>query len=397
MFCDADLMNKTLIIFFAFICLTFNSFASQLVIALDADFSGGAKNGGIAIQRGVELAIDDVNQKGGVLGKQLTLVTSNHRGNPARGVANVKKHLEDERVIAIVGGVHTPVVMAQLPTVNQSGLPFLIPWAAGTKIVENGLETNNVFRVSLRDSDAAVTILDFARQNGYKNVSLVLERTGWGRSNETSMKRYANQVGIIVDEVVWFNWRQKSFTSLLEQIQVKQDKALILVANAPEGADFLLALQDTPKKSSLPVLSHWGIAAGDFVSMVGLEKLNNMSLAVLQSFHFSNTKMQENAQNLLSKYSEKYEVEADETNIKAAVGLAQGYDIVQLLAKSIKQARSVEASAIITELEKIENYEGIVKYYKQPFSASKRDALLADDYLMTRFNKQGYLVPASND
>jgi branched-chain amino acid transport system substrate-binding protein len=390
-------MNKSLIIFFALSFFAFKSLASQLVIALDADFSGGAKNGGIAIKRGVELAIDDINQKGGVLGKQLTLITSNHRGNPARGVANVKKHLTDERVIAIIGGVHTPVVMAQLPTVNQAGLPFLIPWAAGTNIVENGLETNNVFRVSLRDSEAAITILDFVKQNGYKNISLVLERTGWGRSNETSMKRYANQVGITVDEVVWFNWRQKSFTSLIEQIQVKQDKALILVANAPEGADFLLALQDTPKKSSLPVLSHWGITAGDFVSMVGLEKLNTMSLAVLQSFHFSSTNMQENAQMLLSKYNEKYQAETDEIKINAAVGLAQGYDIIQLLAKSIEQGNSAQANVIITELEKIESYKGIIKHYKQPFSSIKRDALFADDYLMTRFNQQGYLVPASND
>jgi branched-chain amino acid transport system substrate-binding protein len=390
-------MNRVKVIFFAFTCFTFNSYASQLVIALDADFSGGAKSGGIAIKRGVELAIDDINEKGGLLGKQLLLVTSNHRGNPARGVSNVNKHLEDERVIAIIGGVHTPVVMAQLPTVNQAGLPFLIPWAAGTKIVENEFEKNNVFRVSLRDSEAAITILDFAKKNGYKNVSLVLERTGWGRSNETSITRYANKVGITVDEVVWFNWRQKSFTSLIEQIQLKQDKALILVSNAPEGAEFLLALQNTPEKSSLPVLSHWGITAGDFVSMVGLDKLNNMSLAVLQSFHFLNTKMQKNAQILLSKYSQKYEITADATNISAAVGLAQGYDIVQLLAKSIQQAKSVDANVIISQLEEIESYKGVIKHYKQPFSANKRDALLANDYLMTRFNEQGYLVPATND
>ncbi|GBL03370.1 ABC transporter substrate-binding protein [Glaciecola sp. KUL10] len=390
-------MNAKILALLFLFCSVISVHASQLTIVLDADFSGGAKNGGIAIKRGVELAVVDINENGGLLGKQLQLVVTDHRGNPARGVANLKKQLKDESVIAVIGGVHTPVVLAQLPLVKQTGLPFLIPWAAGTTIVENGFENNNVFRVSLRDSDAAITMLNHAKNQGYKNVSLILERTGWGRSNEVSMKRYASSLGISVDEVLWFNWRQSTYESLIEQIEMKPQKALILVANAPEGAEFLLSLLNNNEKRVMPVLSHWGITAGDFVSLVGLEKLGQMQLSILQSFHFAKTDMQDNAQTLLSKYRAKYDTQANESNITAAVGVAQGYDIVQLLAESIRNTKSYMAPLILDGLENLESYQGVVKHYQRPFSAGKHDALLADDYLMTRFNEDGHLVPVSNE
>lgn len=390
-------MSKKLICLLAICACIFKTQATELIIVLDADFSGGAKNGGIAIKRGVELAIDDINKQGGLLGQKLKLVTSNHRGNPARGVGNVKKHMKDEAVIAVIGGVHTPVVLAQLPFLHEMGVPFLIPWAAGTTIVDNGFTANNVFRVSLRDSEAAITILDHASRQGITNISLMLERTGWGRSNENSMSSYAATLGISIDEVLWFNWRQKSFEPLIKQIEMKPNKAIVLVANAPEGAHFVSTLHKDAYKRSLPVLSHWGISAGDFVSMVGTETLSEVSLAVLQSFHFSKTSMRSAATSLLDDYAKKYNEEVTENTISAAVGVAQGFDIVHLLAKAVSNVQSVKYPAIIRGLEQIESHEGVIKHYKFPFTDSKRDALMAEDYLMTQYDTEGNLVPFNND
>jgi branched-chain amino acid transport system substrate-binding protein len=71
-----------------FTTLTFAQ--TPLYIGLDADMSAVSKDGGIAIQRGAMIAIEEINHAGGVLNRPLELITKDHRGNPARGIANIK-------------------------------------------------------------------------------------------------------------------------------------------------------------------------------------------------------------------------------------------------------------------------------------------------------------------
>ena len=67
------------------------SSTEPLVIGIDADLSAVAVEGGIAITRGVELAVDEINAAGGILGRQIKVIAKDHRGNPARGVYNIEQ------------------------------------------------------------------------------------------------------------------------------------------------------------------------------------------------------------------------------------------------------------------------------------------------------------------
>ena len=82
---------------------------APLIIGLNADMSAVAAEGGVAISRGAQLAIDNINKTGGLMGRQLMLNVRDHRGNPARGLANIKQFAQQDNVLAVLGGVHTPV------------------------------------------------------------------------------------------------------------------------------------------------------------------------------------------------------------------------------------------------------------------------------------------------
>lgn len=363
-----------------------------LIIAIDADFSGGAKVGGEAILRGAELAVEELNAQGGILNTPLELVVSDHRGNPARGKANVTKHLDTPNLIAVVGGVHTPVVLAQMGVVHQSAIPFLIPWAAGTSIVDNDFTDNNVFRVSLRDAEASKTMLMHAKKRGINKLSLLLERTQWGRSNESSLTQEALNLGMQIEEVQWFNWRQPSFESNISQVSSAPNKAIVIVANVNEGADIVKAIAHSDL-SSMPIISHWGITAGDFVERVGVKALNKVNLSVLQSFHFLTQVNNRKASALISSYNQKYQVQHDEINIPAATGLAQTYDLIHLLAQAASEQNSVIGTHLSEGLRKLDIHQGAIKLYEQPFADNMQDALMAEDYLMATFNQDGCLEP----
>ncbi|MFT7410778.1 MAG: branched-chain amino acid transport system substrate-binding protein [Oleispira sp.] len=63
---------------------------TPLYIGSDVDMPASAKEGGIAIQRSAMIAIEEINNAGGLLNWPLELIIKDHRGNPAKGMANIK-------------------------------------------------------------------------------------------------------------------------------------------------------------------------------------------------------------------------------------------------------------------------------------------------------------------
>ena len=131
-------------------------------IGLVAAMSGQSAKSGEAIMRGLTLAIDEINAKGGVLGKKLELVVRDDESNPAKGVVAARELMQREKVAALFGGLDTPVSLAIVPFANQAKMPFMGVWAAGTPITRNGAAENYVFRVSAVDELVDVALVDYA-------------------------------------------------------------------------------------------------------------------------------------------------------------------------------------------------------------------------------------------
>ena len=121
-------------------------------IGLTAAVSGGSAASGEAIKRGLQIAIDEINARGGVLGgRKLELVIRDDEGNPQKGVTIARELVEREKVAAVFGGLHTTVALAQVPVWQELKVPYMGAWAAGTNITRNGQTPNYVFRVSAND------------------------------------------------------------------------------------------------------------------------------------------------------------------------------------------------------------------------------------------------------
>jgi len=378
-------MAKIIVTFF---CLLFTGAANgtSWVVGLDADLSNVAKSGGQAIQRGIELAIDDINAKGGVLGGLLVLDARDHRGNPARGIANIKSLATQKNLLAIVGGVHTPVAIAELPAIHDLPVIYLDPWAAGTPVINNGYEPNYAFRLSVRDEWAGRVILKSAKDAQCLSVTLLLERTGWGRSNENSMNTASQELDIAIDAIEWFNWNSEILPKLVQNLSLSGVKCLVLVANTPEGAEIISSVAEQPIEFRPKVFSHWGLAGGNFTSLVGLDVLKKVDLSYLQTIAFQAPKT--SIGGLLEKaYKAKY---GEVPGHNAFNGVAHAYDLVQLLVMAAEQAGSSKPSELQKALENLPEYKGVMKTYQPAFTSERHEALDESDYLMLKFNGEGY-------
>jgi branched-chain amino acid transport system substrate-binding protein len=362
----------------------------SIKIGLAAAVSGGSAASGEAIKRGIQIAMDEVNAQGGVLGgRKLELVIRDDEGNPAKGVTIARELVEREKVVTIFGGLHTTVALAQVPVWHELSTPYMGAWAAGTEIARNGKSPNFVFRVSANDDYADKFLVRYATEVLKKSKpGLLLENTAWGQSNEVGLNKWLGQKSIKPVGIEKFNWNDPDMSPQLLRLKNAGADHIIMVANAPEGAQVVKSRAKIGWE--VPMVAHWGISGGRFAELTG--DLSD-GVAFLQTYSFFG-KQNERGQAVLKALKDKYGVKGPEEVI-APVGTANAYDGLHLVALAIAQAGSADGSKVRDALENLKaEYKGLIKTYKRPFTPDQHDALTDDDYIMVVW-KGGKIVPVA--
>jgi branched-chain amino acid transport system substrate-binding protein len=138
--------------------------AEPIKVGLVAALSGQSAKSGEGITRGLTIAIDEINARGGVLGRPLTLIRRDDESNPSKGQVAARELIHQEKVAVLFGGIDSPVSLAIVPVVNKEKIPFMGVWAAATPITRNGANPNFVFRVSAVDVLVDNALVQYAVQ-----------------------------------------------------------------------------------------------------------------------------------------------------------------------------------------------------------------------------------------
>jgi branched-chain amino acid transport system substrate-binding protein len=356
-------------------------------VGLVAALSGQSAKSGEAITRGLSLAIDEINASGGVLGRKVELVRRDDESNPAKGIVAARELIQKEKVVAFFGGIDTPVSMAIVPFANTSKVPFIGVWAAGTPITRNGAPENYVFRVSAVDElvDQAMVDRAIAKYHA-KKPGLMLINNSWGESNEGGLKKALSADGIGLAGVEKFDNNDLDMVPQLARLKENGADSIMLVANVAPAAQVVKSLDHM--SWDVPVVSHWGPAGGRFTELGGprTEKID-----MIQTFNFSG-KLSPNGERVLAALKAKYPEIKTAADATPAVGIANAYDAMHLLALGIAKAGSTDGPALRKGLYEIDSYDGLIKKYSRPFSPENQDALSKDDYVFTHF-VNGDIVP----
>lgn len=364
------------------------SHAQDIKIGLVAALTGQSAQSGESITRGLTIAIDEINGKGGVLGKKLVLVRRDDESSPPKGVTAARELISSEKVTALFGGIDTPVSLAIVPIANQNKMPFMGVWAAGTNITMNGANPNFVFRVSARDDLVDVALIRYAMGKfGAKKPGLVMVNNPWGESNEKGLKVAAAAAKIDIAGVEKLEQSDVDVTPQLGRLKSAGADVIILVANAAPGAQMMKSRERMGWK--VPVVSHWGISGGRFDELVGRTAGD---VHFIQTYSFF-SKPNDASKKLMSELGSRYGVKSP-ADVIAPVGTANAYDAMHLLARAIDKAKSVDGDAIRNAMEEIDSYPGLIKTYKKPFSPTDHEGLAPEDYIMVRY-EGGKIVPVN--
>lgn len=356
--------------------------AEPIKIGLVTALSGQSALAGEAITRGMSLAIDEINAAGGLLGgRKLELVRRDDESNPAKGVVAARELIHREKATVIFGGLDTPVAMAIVPLVNQAKVPFMVPWAAGTKITRNGAKENYVFRVSAVDELVDVSILDYALKTFQtKKPGLILVNNSWGESNEAGLKAALQAKGMAAAGIEKFDMAAVDVVPQLSRLKAAGADTLFLVANVGPSAQVVKSLERMGW--NVPIVSHWGPPGGRFNELAGA---NAKTVHFVQTYSFFGDGASPVRDRVISAMKAKYSNVKGPEDITPAVGVANAYDAMHLTALAIAAAGSTEGEAVRQGYYRIGRHPGLIKTYDKPFTSERHDALAPEDYVWAQF------------
>jgi ABC-type branched-subunit amino acid transport system substrate-binding protein len=362
--------------------------AVPLLIGLDADLSARGAQGGGAIFRGIQLAIEEINAKGGVLGAPLRLIARDNGANAHIGRRNVAHFANLPGLLAVVGGMHTAVIVEELDDIHRLKLPYLIPWAAGQTLTAHEYRPSYTFRVSINDRDVAPFLLERALKVG-GHVSILLERSAWGRSSEAALLPLLQQLPAGRAEIEWINVADPGIAARIAALANGNTHALLLVTNAAESRVIVNAMAQQPKP--LPIFAHWGLTGADFWGQTQTA-LRTVDLRFVQTA-LMDDHANPRLKHFTASYRTRFGLDGD-TPIPSPLGSANAYDLTHLLARAVARAKTTERAAIRNALESLPNHAGVLREYAPAFSPKRHDALDRGTLRLARFDEGGRIVAA---
>lgn len=405
------LIMKFLFRFFLFTYLIFittytsNVYAQKkYTIYLDADFSGATASS-LAIQQGITTALAEVDNQ--IQGIEFGLILKDHRANSLRSRRNLEAFLADEQALMVFSGLHSPPLLANKSFINDNDILLLDPWAAAGPITRSASEKNWIFRLSIDDSNAGKFISKKAIEQGFRKPYLLLEDTGWGRSNKITLTQALNESSVKPIGLSWFNWGvgMNHAKVLLRDIKASGADVIFFVGNSAEGVTFVNAMIELPQSTRLPIRSHWGITGGNFSEKVTASQREKIDLQFIQTnFSFINDNLSVTAKNVLALAVKSNSTIKHPTDIKAQTGFIHAYDLTKIVIAAIKQVkltgdRNQDKSLIHHALEHlVQPVTGLLKTYKGPFTPYSKsqfnahEALTIEDYAMGKYSPKDEIV-----
>ncbi|MEO6436703.1 MAG: ABC transporter substrate-binding protein, partial [Tepidisphaeraceae bacterium] len=355
--------------------MSFPATAQQVIkVGFVGALSGLSAKSGESITRGLEVAIDEINAKGGVLGQKIVLIKRDDESNPAKGQIAARELIQNEKVAVIIGGIDTPVAMAVVPIVNKEKVPYVGAWAAGTLITRNGANPNYVFRVSAVDEFVDKALINYAmKSHGAKKPGYMLINNPWGESNEKGLNAAVASSRIASAGSEKFEEKDVEMTSQLSRLKAAGADSIILVSNAGPAAQVMKSIERM--NWNVPVISHWGISGGRFPELAGNMAQKVVFIQTYSYFGQQNDVGKKSVAALMQKYPDIKSV----GDLVPPVGYANAYDAMHLTALAMVAGGGVGGDQIREGFYKIGEYKGLIKTYSKPFSASNHDALNEND------------------
>lgn len=176
----------------------------------------GSYQGGTEMRQAAEMAVDEVNEAGGVLGREVELIFGDTEGLPERGTAVTERLIVQNNVVGLVGEYHSGVALAEMEVAHRYGVPvvFAEPWSDDV----TGSGYPEIFRIAPSIDYYSSIATNYIADVGWESVVFVAEDSDYGREQSETWQTQLEDLGITDVEVIFADPATEDFTPILQRI-----------------------------------------------------------------------------------------------------------------------------------------------------------------------------------
>lgn len=320
--------------------------ASEIKIGLVTQLSGGGALYGKQMEHGAQLAVDEINEAGGVLGKKLKLIAQDDQANPSESVKVTQRLVTEDRIDAWMGTLKSSDTMTDLTITSKQNIPSFVPIAVADKITELGY--SNVFRNVSNNTMQVKALVDYILKNQpHKHIAIISENTDYGRGLSEAFDKAFTEGGGQVVNTEYYNVGQKEFSDQLTKIKAKQPDAIVISGLVAEGALIAKQAQDIGLKTQL-------YSYGGFMGSAPIKLGGQAVEGLIHTEYFTPVKGDKKIEAFVDSYQKKFG-EIPDSYYSAAT-----YDAVYLYAEGVKKAGSTEGVKVNDSIRSIKDYPGVM-------------------------------------
>lgn len=315
-------------------CRKEESGGNTIKIGVITSLTGNQAAFGQAHKAGYQIALDEINAKGGIDGKPVELDIYDDQSKPDQAVQGVSKLVDQDHVKLILGSYSSESTRAIVPVVSQKQIPLIIPTAVADNVVETGSQW--VFRICAGSGSFATATLDFLKNAGDpKTMAIVYENTNFGQANNKSMTAAAQAAGLNLVDSEAYQATSPDYKALLQRVKSKNPEVIYFASYLLDAGTLMRQSEQLNLNPKYYTSAGTGFAAAEFPSPEkGAGKFSEYTFSVSQWLPSAKWKGSQ-------EFDEKY---TKMTGAHPAYHAMEAYVVLQVGAEAIKNAGGAAAT-----------------------------------------------------
>jgi branched-chain amino acid transport system substrate-binding protein len=317
---------------------------NQILIGEYGSLTGGIATFGISTRNGSEMAFNEINQKGGILGKQVKLLVEDDQSKPEEAGTVVTKLINQDHVVAVIGHVASSHSLAAAPICQANQIPMVSPSSTNPRVTQVG---NYIFRVCFIDPFQGAVMAKFAADTlKLKKVAILVDvRSDYSVGLQTFFRQQFRQMGGEIVAEQSYSQGDSDFRAQLTQIKSLNPEAIYVPGYYTEVGTIVHQARELG--ITVPFLG------GDGWDSPKLWEIGGAALnGCYFSDHYSTDDPNPAVQTVVADYKAHYQQVPD-----ALAALA--YDAAKILADAIQRAGSTDGSKIRDALASTKDFPGV--------------------------------------
>lgn len=319
-------------------------------VGLNYELSGPVATYGQGLTAGIELAMEEINKDGGILGKQVEIIKVDNKSEDSE-TANVSTRLATrDNVVALLGPATSGNTKAATPAAMQNKIPLISASATADDITvdSNGNVREYIFKTCFSDSFQGVMMAGFAFEDlGLKKAAILSDTTSdYAKGLSKSFQKTYEELGgtILAEEA--YQAKDTDFKAVLTNLKGLNPDVLFVPGYYEEVG--LIVRQARELGLNVPILGADGYESPKLTEIAGKDVLND----VYYSSHYSPMDDSEEVVSFKENFKAKYNDEADAFN-------ALGYDMAYFFKDALERAGEVDTEKLKDALASTKDFSGV--------------------------------------